>query len=167
VSVLNHVRQSGRIFQFSSRCVFNYGRVTLMVKNMPLDDPDRCGRIRDNGALLAEGADARMQAIEVDSLAQRRRAGIEAALPRVHATLEAVQANYRRNSLELTQVMIEFQEALIKSFVSLGLTEQQEDEMTALAGGFMQRMVGAQDASLVTIEQLQGLAGSLEGLLRS
>ena len=167
VSVLNHVRQSGRIFQFRSRCVFNYGRVTLMVKNMPLDDPDRCGRIRDNGALLAEGADARMQAIEVDSLAQRRRAGIEAALPRVQATLEAVQANYRRNSLELTQVMIEFQEALIKSFVSLGLSEQQEDEMTALAGGFMQRMVDAQDASLVTIEQLQGLAGSLEGLLRS
>ena len=167
VSVLNHVRQSGRIFQFRSRCVFNYGRVTLLVKNMPLDDPDRCGRIRDNGALLAEGADARMQAIEVDSLAQRRRAGIEAALPHVHSTLEAVQASYRRNSLELTQVMIEFQEALIKSFVHLGLSEQQEEFMTVLTGDFMQRMVGAQDASLVTIEQLQGLARSLEGLLRS
>jgi hypothetical protein len=55
VSVLNHVRNSGRIFQFKSRCAFNYGRVTLMVNNMPLEDSDRCGRIRDNGALLAEG----------------------------------------------------------------------------------------------------------------
>jgi CheY-like chemotaxis protein len=55
VSVLNHVRESGRIFQFKSRCVFNYGQVTLLVNNMPLDDAERCGRIRDNGALLAKG----------------------------------------------------------------------------------------------------------------
>ena len=40
------------------------GRVTLMVNDMPQDDTERAGRIRDNGALLAEGADARMKAIE-------------------------------------------------------------------------------------------------------
>lgn len=166
VSVLNHVRHSGRIFQFKTRCVFNYGHVTLLVNNMPLDDPDRCGRIRDNVALLAEGADARMRAIEAAELARHRRASIEAALPRVQTTLEAVQANYRRNSLELTQVMIEFQEALSKSFFTLGLTESQEESMTALASTYMQRMVASQDASLQTIGQLQELAFSLEQVLR-
>jgi len=166
-SVLNHVSQAGRIFQFKSRCVFNYGRVTLMVNNMPLDDGDRCGRIRDNGALLAEGADARLKAIEAELSAQRRRSGIEAALPRVHATLDAVQGNYRRNCYELTQVMIEFQEALMKSYVHLGLTEGQEEQMTAMAGDFMQRMVGTQDASLVIVGQLEELAHSLEGLVKA
>jgi len=166
VSVLNHVRGSGRIFQFKSRCVFNYGRVTLMVNNMPLDDAERCGRIRDNGALLAEGADARMQAIEAETLARRRRAGLEKALPRVHDTLDAVQANYRRNSLELTQAMIEFEEALGKSFINLGLTAVQEEEMQFLASSYMQRMIGSQDASLVTIGQLEELARSLESLLK-
>lgn len=166
VSVLNHVRQSGRIFQFKSRCVFNYGQVTLLVNNMPVDDADRCGRIRDNGALLAEGADARMQAITAEMLAQQRRAGIEAALPRVQATLDNVQANYRRNSLELTQVMIEFQDALANAYFSLGLTDAQEAQMTAMADAYMQRMVGSQDASLATIGQLEELARSLEKLLR-
>jgi DNA-binding response OmpR family regulator len=166
VSVLNHVRNSGRIFQFRSRCVFNYGHVTLLVNNMPVDDADRCGRIRDNGALLAEGADARMQAIAVETLAQRRRAGIEAALPRVRTTLDNVQGNYRRNSMELTQTMIEFHEALTKAYFSLGLTDAQEEYMTQLAGEYMQRMVGSQDASLATIGQLEELARSLEGLLK-
>lgn len=166
-SVLNHVSHAGRIFQFKSRCVFNYGRVTLMVNNMPLDDADRCGRIRDNGALLAEGADARLKAIEVELSAQRRRSGIEAALPRVHATLDAVQGNYRRNCYELTQVMIEFQEALMKSYVHLGLTERQEEQMTAMAGEFMQRMVGTQDESLHIVGQLEELAHSLEGLVKA
>ncbi len=165
-SVLNHVSQAGRIFQFKSRCVFNYGRVTLMVNNMPLDDADRCGRIRDNGALLAEGADARLKAIEAELAAQRRRNGIEAALPRVYGTLEAVQGNYRRNCYELTQVMVEFQEALMKSYVHLGLTENQEEQMTAMANDFMQRMVGTQDESLVIVGQLEALAHSLQGLVK-
>jgi CheY-like chemotaxis protein len=166
VNILNHVRDSGRIFQFKSRCVFNYGRVTLMVNNMPIEDAERCGRIRDNGALLAEGADARLKAIEHEMLAIERRLGIEAALPRVQGTLEMVQENYQQNCYQLTQVMIEFQEALMKTFVNLGLTETQEDTLTSMADTYMQRMVGTQDQSLVAIGQLEDLAGSLKGLLK-
>jgi CheY-like chemotaxis protein len=166
MAVLNHVRNSGRIFQFKSRCVFNYGLVTLMVNNMPIEDAERCGRIRDNAALLAEGADARLRAIEVEQLAQSRRSGIEYALPRVHATLDAVQTNYRRNCLELTQLMIEFQEAQLKSYIHLGLTEQQEEQMTATANEYMERMVGTQDESLLIVASLEELAQTLDGLLR-
>ena len=166
MAVLNHVRDSGRIFQFKSRCVFNYGLVTLMVNNMPVEDAERCGRIRDNAALLAEGADARLRAIEVEQLAQSRRSGIEAALPRVHATLDAVQANYRRNCLELTELMIEFQESQLKSYIHLGLTERQEEQMTAIANDYMQRMIGAQDKSLLIVGSLEALAKTLDDLLK-
>jgi len=167
VSVLNHVRDSGRIFQFKSRCVFNYGGVTLLINNMPLDDPDRCGRIRDNGALLAEGADARLRAIETEMLAQQRRAGIEGALPRLYSTLDGVQGNYRRNCFELTQVMIEFQEALTKAFIHLGLMERQEEMISGMANEFMQRLVGTQDASLEIVGQLEALANDLKILLKN
>ena len=166
VSVLNHVQHSGRIFHFKSRCVFNYGQVTLMVNNMPVEDADRCGRIRDNGALLAEGAEARLRAIELERLTQTRRNGIEQALPRVHDTLDAVQSSYRRNCFSLTQVMIEFQEALMKSYVHLGLTEDQEERLTVMANEFMQRMVGTQDESLLIVAQLEALAERLESLLK-
>lgn len=167
VSVLNHVRASGRIFQFKSRCAFNYGRVTLMVNNLPLDDADRCGRIRDNGALLAEGADARLKAIEAETLASRRRAGIETALPRLYSTLDGVQDNYRRNCFELTQVMIDFQEALAKAFLHLGLMDRQEELLSNMANDFMLRVVGTQDASLAIVGQLEALADDLKVLLKT
>jgi CheY-like chemotaxis protein len=166
VAVLNHVRLSGRIFQFKSRCVFNYGQVTVMINNMPLEDAERCGRIRDNVALLAEGADARLRAIEAEHSAQRRRSGIEAALPRVHGALDLVQSNYRRNCFELTQVMIEFQEAMVKTYVHLGLTDEQEEHMTNTANEYMQRMVDTQDQSMGIVAQLEELAGDLESLLK-
>lgn len=167
VSVLNHVRENDRIFQFKSRCVFNYGDVTLLVNNMPLADADRCGRIRDNGALLAEGAEARLRAIETELLAQQRRTGIESALPRLYATLDGVQSNYRRNCFELTQVMIEFQEALTKAFVHLGLMERQEELLSSMASDFMMRLVKTQDASLEIVGELEELVGDLKGLLKN
>jgi CheY-like chemotaxis protein len=167
VSVLNHVRLSGRIFQFKSRCVFNYGGVTLLVNNLPVEDAERCGRIRDNGALLAEGADARLRAIESDLLAQRRRDGIEKALPRLYGTLDGVQENYRRNCFELTQVMIDFQETLTKAFVHLGLMEKQEEQVSTMANDFMLRVVGTQDASLEIVGQLERLADDLKVLLKT
>ena len=166
-SVLNLIKDSGRIFQFRSRCVFNFGRVSLLVNNMPLADADRCGRIRDNCAILAEGTDARLKAIESDLLAHRRRIGIEAALPRLYATLDSVQNNYRRNCFELTQVMIDFEESLNKTFVYLGLMERQEAELGRMANEFMLRVVGTQDASIEIVGRLEGLAEDLKDLLRN
>ncbi|MGB4065543.1 MAG: response regulator [Azonexus sp.] len=167
VSVLNLIRDSGRVFQFRSRCVFNFGRVTLLVNNMPLADAERCGRIRDNCAILAEGADARLKAIESDLLAHRRRVGIEAALPRLYATLDGVQNNYRRNCFELTQVMIDFEEKLNETFNHLDLMSRQEEELGKMANAFMLRVVGTQDASLEIVGRLEGLADDLKDLLRN
>lgn len=166
VSVMKHASQSGRIFQFKTRCAFNYGSVTVLINNMPQDDADRAGRIRDNVALVAEGADARLQAIETDLLAKRRRSGIEAALPTLYGTLDSVQTNYRRNCFELTEVMIDFQENLTKTFVRMGLTESQEEEFSSMANTFMNRVVATQDDSLHIVGDLERLADSLKDLLK-
>ena len=166
-SILNHVRDSGRIFQFKTRCAFNYGHVTLLVNNMPIEDAERAGRVRDNVALLAEGADARLKSIETDILAQRRRDGIESALPTLYATLDQVQVNYRRNCFELTELMIEYQETLTKAFVHLGLSETQEEQLSEMANDFMRRVVGTQDASLQIVGDLSRLAEDLKALLKS
>lgn len=166
-AVLDHVKDRGRIFQFRRRCAFNFERLTLMVNNMPIEDAERCGRIRDNVALLAEGADARLRAMEIEDKNHRRQKGVARALPRVHGALDVLQANYRRNCFELTQLMIEYQENLVKSFVHLGLSEQQEDFLSATAHRFMERMVGTQDQSLAIVGQLEELAGDLEKLARA
>lgn len=166
VGILNHVRASGRIFQFKTRCVFNYGRVTLMVNNMPIDDAEKVGRIRDNAALLAEGADARLQAMEAERNSRRRQQGASEILPKINAALETVRQSYRRNCFEVTQVMIDYQENLLKSFISLGLTESQEETLTQSANEFMKRMVSTQDRSLDIVSQLEEVGAALARLAK-
>jgi CheY-like chemotaxis protein len=164
--ILNLVRDSGRIFQFKSRCVFNYGRITLMVNNMPLEDADKAGRIRDNCALLAEGADARLQAVEAERASRRRQSAVVDVLPKINAALATIRESYQRNCFEQTHAMIEYQENLLRSFVSLGLTDRQEETLVMGAKEFAQRMAGIQDSSIGIADQLEEVATALARIVK-
>ena len=59
-----------RIHSFGTRSIFNFNPVIILIKNMQIDDEALQGRHRDNIAILAEGIQARLEAlllqIEVD-----------------------------------------------------------------------------------------------------
>ncbi|HRE17694.1 MAG TPA: response regulator, partial [Rhodocyclaceae bacterium] len=151
VSVLNNVRTAGRIFQFKTRCVFNYDRVTLMVNNMPVENAERCGQIRDHGAILAEGAEARLAAMESDVKGGGKQTALIDALPKLRAAIEVMQESYRRNGAQLKTLAIEYQEELGKSIAGLGLTEPQERDLAELAHHYMQRITSAEDETAAAV----------------
>ena len=63
VSVIKHVRKMGRIFEFKRQAAYNFEHVTVLVSNVPIDDPDLCGRIRDNLAIAGESANAKLASL--------------------------------------------------------------------------------------------------------
>jgi CheY-like chemotaxis protein len=77
VSVLNHVREQGSVFEFRNRGVYNCDHVTLMINNMPVHDQEICGRLRDHLSLATQGANSRLQSIETEEANRRNQAGIE------------------------------------------------------------------------------------------
>lgn len=163
-AILNHARHQGRLFEFKTRGVYNYGGVTLLVKNMPLDDPERCGRIRDNLAILAEGADARRQAIEVESANRRTRQGIDGALTEVKAALDALRQNQQREQFQSAQMMVEVQEALVKAFIALGLSESQENALIELVREHFERIGDHLQQGYDVVLQLERLSSTLQSL---
>ncbi|MCW9055313.1 MAG: response regulator, partial [Gammaproteobacteria bacterium] len=66
VAVIDKLKDIKRIYDFGSRTVINYPHVSLLIKNMPVDDPDLYGRIKDNIAILVEGAEERIKAISIE-----------------------------------------------------------------------------------------------------
>lgn len=125
-SVLAGARESGRIFEFRNRLVINYPGCTLLVSNLPLDDPDRCGRIRDNFALLAEASEIRLAAIE----SQQRLTGIsreaEAAAAVADSTANRYMQEARHYRAEVMTLLEAQNTEVERAFVHLGLTENQE-----------------------------------------
>ncbi|MBT3437295.1 MAG: HAMP domain-containing histidine kinase [Oceanospirillaceae bacterium] len=68
---LSRLREKGRIFDFGEHTLVNYNHISLLIRDMPLDQPDRHGRIKDNVVVLLNGAEARIKAIEAGAKADR------------------------------------------------------------------------------------------------
>lgn len=166
-SVLNHVRTLDRIFEFKTRGVYNYPHITVLINNMPTTDPDRCGRLRDNLAMLAEGADARLTAIEVEQANRRKQEGALTALQRVNTAIEALREGNKRDRIQSSTLIQDLLIELERSFVSLGLTDTQENELQRLVKGYAEMLIDIQVRDNHTETQLQELAGVLKGLTQA
>jgi CheY-like chemotaxis protein len=161
VSVLNHVRSQGRIFEFRNRGVYNTQHITVMVNNMPVHDPDLCGRLRDHLSLVAQGADSRLQAIEAEEANRRNRAGIDEALQSIRESVSAMRQAHGLDRAASSQLLIELEQSMAKAFVHLGLSTDQERHMEDLVHAFMKRMMELQDRGEEIYETLQHLTEKL------
>jgi CheY-like chemotaxis protein len=159
ISVLNHLSKMSRIFEFRDRMVVNYGHVTLLVNNMPLDDPDKCGRLRDHIAMLAEGADERVHALDVEHALRVREARLATALRDMHETLEWYEGRQREVKGKSIAIMRELVDEIEDSFVSLGLTQGQEDFLLARAKMAMEK-------SFATHDETKGMDHRLMQIIR-
>lgn len=161
-SILDHVRTLGRIFEFKTRGVYNIGDVTVMVSNMPVADPDFCGRIRDNLAIAAQGAEARLAAIETEIAERKRFEANRRALTGIKTTIERLRSANEAQREAGDALSQELQETLARSYIHLGLTENQERYVTEMVQGHLAQMATIFDQGARTQATLSGLLADLE-----
>lgn len=161
-SVVGHMAGMERIVQFKNRLAVTYPRVTLMVKDMPLDDPDRCGRLRDHLAVLAESAEVRAAAIDAAIAARRRSAGIGHVIDRVIATLGEVDAAQRQSRIATQLAVDAFNGRMVEAYASVALSEAQEDMMAVVVGVGLNAILDAQSAELDLQDRLSSIIAELK-----
>lgn len=163
-SVLDHVKDMGRIFEFRNRGVHNFERVSLMINNLPLNDPDYCGRLRDNLSIAAQGADSRLRAIAIEEAGQRHHAGIQKAMESIRALIGDMRKVHEEDRISSSSLILALEESLADSFVHLGLTDNQERFLANLVDDFMRRLVAQLDRGEENYKALQKLGEQLEQL---
>lgn len=133
-SVLTNVSTAGRVVNLKQRTAINYPKGSLIVRNMPTDDPERYGRLKDHLSMLMEGADARVGPLDMDcylAVESRRLLeavnGISGTLIGVSRKSHALHAGYGRvfdtlvRGLEANIPQLELnyhQEALLNDLLS-------------------------------------------------
>ncbi|MBS1198303.1 MAG: response regulator receiver [Proteobacteria bacterium] len=164
-SVLDHVSKMDRIFEFKNRAVHNFERVSLMVNNLPLNDPDYCGRLRDNLSIAVQGADSRLRAIEIEMANRRSQEVVLNAMASIRDSITDLQHSHEQDKNLRSLLIFDFEKGLMDSFVHLGLTEKQEAFLMDFVNNFMQRLVSQFDRSQETFGALNGLSEQLRQLL--
>jgi CheY-like chemotaxis protein len=163
--VLNHLRGMDRIFEFSNRSVHNFERLTLMINNMPLHDPEFCGRLRDHLCIATESAETRLRALETEEVNLRNQSGIQNALERLNKIIIDLQQANLRDRTHCDEIFIRMEQSLSKSFVHMGMTDSQENQLADMVNGFMKELMEVLDSSEQTFVYIQELSTQLEQLM--
>lgn len=126
-SVFEYVRSKGRLIDFGQRTAVNYPYVSIIVRNMPVDNPDFHGRIRDHVAIIGQGADSKVKALQSAIAVKTQRESLLNIISKIEATVIKIDKDYKSQQASSNSIMASGGQALEESFVSLALSAAQED----------------------------------------
>ncbi|WP_186453844.1 PleD family two-component system response regulator [Denitratisoma sp. DHT3] len=131
-SILDQSRSMERIFQFRSRLIVNYERISIFVANMPLQDEVLAGRIRDYVAVVAEAADAAIESIAIRQGIIGQAREVQALTHHSRTAVTMLREQYRHQQLEARRELGLMVENLENEYYKLGLTQDQEQMISDL-----------------------------------
>lgn len=164
-AVFSRLVDMGRIVHFHSRMIINYKGVSLLIHDIPKDDSEKVGRIRDNLAILVEAADVRLTAILSNADMQRQQVVIVSTMQQMSTILNNVEQK-QQDSLAASSHAIHNMVAKLENlFVHLGLTQTQEEELLALINASIDEISQAQAGQLNFQSELSEITSQLGSFL--
>lgn len=160
IGLIETLARRGHIVDAGRVTVFSYGQLSLAVKNMPCEDEERNGRLRDNLAFMAEGAAARLAALDTAWQQRQQAATLAELVACTREALRVVDERFRYQQWASGDIMLRLRESIDRAFVSLGLTEGQEGMIARLVTG-----AGEEFAQLS--EQGVDVEASMKALLKA
>ena len=164
-NIMASMRDMGRIFELKSRAVVNYEHVSILIYNMPTDDPDQIGRMRDNLAWLGEGADtciANMDAMMVSKLQVNH---LGQSIAQLTELMQKAAASDAGNRMAVQTRAFEVLDGFQVSVSSFGLTRIQSEYVNSMVHEGIDELTHAfEEAALIQrdfseiLNRLQALA---------
>lgn len=163
-SVINHMAGMDRITQFGNRLSIHYEHVSLLVNNMPVEDPDRCGRLRDHLAMLLEGAEARARGILAENESRRRGMTIERMIERVGEALNGIDAAQRQSRMEARMAFSALTDRMENALLNVALTREQEEFLSSIVTGGIEDIINVQSAEADLQNKLTAIVHELDAV---
>lgn len=158
IEMLTSLQQIGRIYQRGQRLILNFGNISQLIKNLP-DDEAKCGRLRDHLALILEGAESRLKALNAVDEMKSVMEGTNDAL----SEMATKQANQKRQNVKIMDEMIE--EIQVGLF-DYGLTEEQEKVLLGMVERYSEKVFSAYEEGLQLEDSMAVISSSLQRAIK-
>jgi len=126
--VITRLRQEDRIIDIGPRTIINYPYISVLIKGIPLNQAKKCDRVKDNIALLVEGANARIIAIGEQLNLDRQRKELLQVGDNAQNTVEQLAAKFEGNKTKTADNLAELVLNIEKLFSGWGLSEEQKTQ---------------------------------------
>lgn len=115
-----------RFIDFGSRTIINYHHLSLLVKNMPLDDLERYGRIKDLLPMLLAAVDSKINAINSESVLSTQSEELLSSFGVIKTSLYHLTRTLINNQNESTELLQTMVTTLNTDLLGMGLEDDQE-----------------------------------------
>ena len=152
--LLNRLKDDGRIIEKGRRAIFNFGGVSILIKNMP-EDEDKRGRFRDHLAILFEGADSKLKALELQQ-------HLKELVSKSKDTLKIIEVEQKGHKTRSQAIMDGMLQNLESSFLNWGLNEDQEQVLITVVQEGVEQSLNNFEEGLSIDEKMNEILSQLE-----
>ncbi|THB69550.1 MAG: DNA-binding response regulator [Gammaproteobacteria bacterium] len=124
--LLSRAKDKSRFFDFGARTIVNFESISLLIKNMPLDDMEKYGRIKDNIAPFLSSADSRIRAIALQMEVEKQRSVLERLISDTQSAVEYIEKQYSEHKEQSGELLERLIQEMDAGFISLNLSEAEE-----------------------------------------
>lgn len=167
VAVIRHMRTQGSIFEHKHLAAFNFEHITILVTNMPREDFELCGRIRDHLAIAAESAHAKLTAMQFFTENTWMRGSIQQLLQSITDTVDNLSKKYQHARYLEGEYTARFLDEISAAFVEIGMSERQEDMLLDNIRKKVKLFIDLYDIAPETEQTLKSLIAQMQQILAS
>ena len=158
IELFDVLKKRGRLHTFSHRMMINDAHVSILIKNMPIDNEVETGRLRDILAVVIEGFEARVMDLE-------RKDAINNIIQGLTTTISVVRSQFKEHQRQNVSIMDHLVFEMGSSLHVLDLTEQQEQFFMSLLQKAMVELVDVCDSGKNIEAEIDKVTNMIKPLL--
>ncbi len=152
--VMGIVREGDRFIHFGKRTIINFKNISVIIKNMPIADSDKYGRLNDVTGMLIEGADSRIVGIEMAS-------SLVKLINTTRDVLGDIEVAHKENEQKNTAILNDLETSVDWAFINMDLDLEQEEYFKGLLKHAKEQSSSLFDADAKMDEKIEGLIKTL------
>lgn len=151
---------------FQTRTVVNATSCAILVKNMPLDDSARYGRLKDHLAAVVDATDCRIESLQVlMSINSRRDSAIRSLISSNDEQLATIRTQLADQESQRRAIMMNLLETVEERLLTMGLDDDQERRLVRMLDEGVQKVYALPDIAEDIAASFQHAKQTLNRLL--
>lgn len=165
--LLTQLKDSDRYIDFGARTIVNYDRVSLLIKNMPKNDPEKYGAIKDNTFSLLQGINARVKSLEDRYRLIDEKESLKKLSNDVRNVMNTIKDSYQRVMRDIADEVDKANELVQMKIPSLALTEADESFIESTLDNLVKGTTKTFNEGLVVDECFERLERALQAAIEA
>ena len=174
MEIIEMADKTTRFFDFGSRTIVNYQDISLLVKDMPLDDMERYGRLKDLMPVLLSAVYSKVGILKTEMALKNQSKEILSSFAKIRTSFYYLVKNLLENQSQSTEVLRSMIRELNVDLLRMGLDDDQEEYLLNRIDTAIEKASEQIDARedirrtfSVILPQLQGIMHQQEVLVEA